>query len=54
MRKSTCIKKYIVATKTDQPDRDGPLAGPKEDGARTVERSVARKCSEMQDSWNAI
>ncbi len=54
MRKSPSVKKRIVATKSVLLDCDGPLAGPKEDGARKVVRSLVRKCGEIPFPWDAI
>jgi hypothetical protein len=42
-----------VAAKTVLLDWDGTLAGPKDGGARTVERSLVRKRRKMPDPWNA-
>jgi hypothetical protein len=42
-----------VAAKTVLLRWDGTLVGPKDGGARTLERSLVRKRRKMPDHWNA-
>lgn len=42
-----------MAAKTVLLHWNGMLVGPKDSGARTLERSPVRKCCKMPDLWNA-